>query len=332
MAANARGVVELERVVAEYGLPVVCAYMQHVQDNAEEAVRGVVHRLRDGSFRGLLDDGDEIRVTVSVDREQGTATIDFTGTSPQRDDNFNAPPAVCTAAVLYVFRTLVEADIPLNSGCLKPLRIVVPPGSLLDPSYPAAVAAGNVETSQTITGAVLAALGAAASSQGTMNNVTFGDERYQYYETICGGSGAGPTWDGCSAVHTHMTNSRLTDPEVLESRYPVRVEEFCVRRGSGGPGAHCGGDGVVRRLRFLEPLSAAIVSGSRRVPPFGLAGGFPGAPGRNAVERADGTVEELPGVAAVEMRPGDVLVVETPGGGGYGPPGGDPGQRARPPT
>ncbi|MBN2205346.1 MAG: hydantoinase B/oxoprolinase family protein, partial [Thermoleophilia bacterium] len=321
VAANARGVAELERVVAEFGLPVVRAYMQHVQDNAEEAVRAVVHRLREGSFCSLFDDGDEIRVAVAVDREAGAATIDFTGTSPQRGDNFNAPPAVCTAAVLYVFRTLVDADIPLNSGCLKPLRIVVPPGSLLDPAYPAAVAAGNVETSQVITGAVLGALGAAAASQGTMNNLTFGDDRYQYYETICGGSGAGPRWDGCSAVHTHMTNSRLTDVEVLELRYPVCVEEFSIRAGSGGRGTHRGGDGVVRRLRFLEPLEAAIVSGSRRVPPFGLAGGLSGAPGRNAVERADGAVEELPGVAAVEMRPGDVLVVETPGGGGYGPPG-----------
>ena len=320
VAANARGVAELERMVAEFGLPVVRAYMQHVQDNAEEAVRRVIHRLGDGSFRYQLDDGAEIRVAVRVDHERGSATVDFTGTSRQRDDNFNAPPAVCTAAVLYVFRALIDADIPLNSGCLKPLRIVVPPGSMLDPAPPAAVAAGNVETSQAITGALLAALGAAASSQGTMNNVTFGDERYQYYETICGGSGAGPAWDGCSAVHTHMTNSRLTDPEVLELRYPVRVEEFGIRRGSGGAGRHRGGDGAVRRLRFLEPLSAAIVSSSRRVPPFGLAGGLPGAPGRNAVERAGGLIEELPGVARIEMGEGDVLLIETPGGGGYGPP------------
>ena len=318
VAANARGVAELERMVAEFGLPVVRAYMQHVQDNAEEAVRRVIHRLGDGSFRYELDDGAEIRVAVRVDHERGSATVDFTGTSRQRDDNFNAPPAVCTAAVLYVFRALIDADIPLNSGCLKPLRIVVPPGSMLDPAAPAAVAAGNVETSQAITGALLAALGAAASSQGTMNNVTFGDERYQYYETICGGSGAGPAWDGCSAVHTHMTNSRLTDPEVLELRYPVRVDEFGIRRGSGGAGRYRGGDGAVRRLRFLGPLSAAIVSSSRRVPPFGLAGGLPGAPGRNAVERAGGLIEELPGVARIEMGRGDVLIIETPGGGGYG--------------
>jgi 5-oxoprolinase (ATP-hydrolysing) len=320
VAANARGVAELGRMVVEFGLPVVAAYMQHVQDNAEQAVRRVIDRLGDGSFRQEMDDGSVIAVEVTVDRSTRSATVDFTGTSPQRPDNFNAPAAVCAAAVLYVFRTLVDADIPLNAGCLKPLRIVVPPGSMLDPVFPAAVAAGNVETSQAITAALFGALGVVAASQGTMNNLTFGDERYQYYETICGGAGAGPTWDGCSAVHTHMTNSRLTDPEVLEWRYPVRVDEFAVHGGSGGRGSHPGGDGVVRRLRFLEPLTAAIVSSSRRVPPYGLAGGLPGALGRNAIERADGTVEELPGVAQAAMRSGDVLVVETPGGGGYGAP------------
>ena len=241
-----------------------------------------------------MDDGSVIAVRVAVDREARSATVDFSGTSAQRSDNFNAPAAVCTAAVLYVFRTLVDADIPLNAGCLKPLRIIVPPGSLLDPVYPAAVAAGNVETSQAITNALFGALGVVAASQGTMNNVTFGDARYQYYETVCGGAGAGPGFDGCSAVHTHMTNSRLTDPEVLEWRYPLRVDEFSVRRGSGGAGRHRGGDGVVRRLRFLEPLTAAVVSSSRRVPPYGLAGGLPGAPGRNAVERAGGAVESCP--------------------------------------
>ena len=271
--------------------------MQHVQDNAEEAVRRVARPAR----RRQLPPGDGRRQRRSpsacaVDRHAREATVDFTGTSPQRADNFNAPAAVCTAAVLYVFRTLVDADIPLNAGCLKPLRIVIPAGSLLDPAYPAAVAAGNVETSQAITNALFGALGVVAASQGTMNNVTFGDARYQYYETICGGAGAGPGFDGCSAVHTHMTNSRLTDPEVLEWRFPLRVEEFSVRDGSGGGGAHRGGDGVVRRLRFLEPLTAAVVSSSRRVPPYGLAGGLPGAPGRNAVERAGGEVEELPGV------------------------------------
>jgi len=318
VAANARGAAELARMVAEFGLPVVTAYMQHVQDNAEEAVRRVIDRLGDGSFRQEMDDGSVVAVDVTVDRRTRSATVDFTGTSPQRPDNFNAPAAVCAAAVLYVFRTLVDADIPLNAGCLKPLRIVVPPGSMLDPVFPAAVAAGNVETSQAVTAALFGALGVVAASQGTMNNLTFGDERYQYYETICGGAGAGPSWDGCSAVHTHMTNSRLTDPEVLEWRYPVRVDEFAVRRGSGGGGAHRGGDGVMRRLRFLEALTAAIVSSSRRVAPYGLAGGLPGALGRNAIERADGTVEELPGVAQAAMRPGDVLIVETPGGGGYG--------------
>ena len=331
VAANARGAAEVGRMVAEFGLPVVRAYMQHVQDNAEEAVRRVIDRLGDGAFRQEMDDGSVVAVSVTVDRRTRSATVDFTGTSPQRPDNFNAPAAVCAAAVLYVFRTLVDADIPLNAGCLKPLRIVVPPGSMLDPVFPAAVAAGNVETSQAITAALFGALGVVAASQGTMNNLTFGDERYQYYETICGGAGAGLTWDGCSAVHTHMTNSRLTDPEVLEWRYPVRVDEFAMRRGSGGAGEHRGGDGVVRRLRFLEPLTAAIVSSSRRVPPYGLAGGRPGALGRNAIERAGGAVKELPGVAQAAMKPGDVLVVETPGGGGYGAPPAEPGG-AEPPA
>ena len=273
VAANARGGAELRRMVDEFGPAVVQAYMRHVQDNAEEAVRRAIDRIGDGSFRQEMDDGSVVAVRIAVDREAREATVDFTGTSKQRADNFNAPAAVCTAAVLYVFRTLVDAEIPLNAGCLRPLHIVIPPGSMLDPKPPAAVAAGNVETSQAITNALFGALGVCAASQGTMNNLTFGDDRYQYYETVCGGAGAGPTWDGCSAVHTHMTNSRLTDPEVLEWRYPVRVEEFRVRRGSGGAGAHRGGDGVVRRLRFLEPLTAALVSGSRRVPPYGLAGG-----------------------------------------------------------
>jgi 5-oxoprolinase (ATP-hydrolysing) len=336
-AANARGGAELGRMVAEFGLPLVVAYMRHVQDNAAEAVRRVLDRFAgpgtDASvgagdsprrFRQKLDDGSEIVVAVTIDQETRRATVDFTGTSPQRGDNFNAPEAVTTAAVLYVFRTLVDADIPLNAGCLEPLDIVIPRGSMLSPVRPAAVAAGNVETSQAVTAALLGALSAAAASQGTMNNLTFGDDRYQYYETICGGAGAGTDWDGCSAVHTHMTNSRLTDPEVLEWRFPVRVEEFRVRAGSGGGGAHRGGDGAVRRLRFLEPLTAAIVSSSRRVPPYGLAGGLPGACGRNAVERRDGGTEELPGVAQTLMAPGDVLVIETPGGGGYGTPPGEP--------
>ncbi|NLE22366.1 MAG: 5-oxoprolinase [Actinobacteria bacterium] len=325
VAANARGAAELERMSREFGLPVVRAYMRHVQDNAAEAVRRVLDRFAGAGtgprrFAHELDDGDRIVVSVTVDPAGRRATVDFTGTSPQRDDNFNAPEAVATAAVLYVFRTLVDADIPLNAGCLEPIDIVIPPGTMLSPRPPAAVAAGNVETSQAITSALLGALGAAAASQSTMNNLTFGDQRFQYYETICGGAGAGPGWDGQSAVHTHMTNSRLTDPEVLEWRYPVRVEEFRVRAWSGGAGEHRGGDGVVRRVRFLEPLTAAIVSSSRRVPPFGLAGGLPGACGRNAVEGADGSVERLPGVAQTRMAPGDVLVIETPGGGGYGAP------------
>ncbi len=328
VAANARGAAGLGRMAAEFGLPVVSAYMRHVQDNAAEAVRRVLDRFAGATyaplrFRQELDDGSAIEVAVTIDRVARRATVDFTGTSPQRGDNFNAPVSVTTAAVLYVFRTLIDADIPLNSGCLDPIDIVIPPGTMLSPASPAAVAAGNVETSQAVTAALLGALGAAAASQGTMNNLTFGDDRYQYYETLCGGAGAGASWDGCSAVHTHMTNSRLTDPEVLEWRYPVRVEEFRVRAGSGGAGAHPGGDGVIRRLRFLEPLTAAIVSSGRRVPPYGLAGGLPGARGRNAVERADGTVEELPGVAETAMRPGDVLIVETPGGGGYGAPPGE---------
>ncbi len=324
VAANARGAAGIQRMIAEFGLPVVTAYMRHVQDNAAEAVRRVLDRLSDDPqahrFTQEMDDGSRIAVRVRVDRRARRATVDFGGTSAQRADNFNAPAAVTTAAVLYVFRALVDTDIPLNAGCLEPIDIVIPPGSLLDPARPAAVAAGNVETSQAVTAALLGALRAAAASQGTMNNLTFGDDRYQYYETICGGAGAGHAWDGCDAVHTHMTNSRLTDAEVLEWRYPVRVEEFRIRRGSGGAGAHRGGDGAVRRLRFLEPLTAAIVSSSRRVPPYGLAGGLPGACGRNAVERAGGALEELPGVARVEMTAGDVLVVETPGGGGYGPP------------
>ena len=330
VAANARGAAELRRMLAEHGVAVVTAYMQHVQDNAEEAVRRAIERLGDGAFRQEMDDGSVIAVRLKVDRASRSAIVDFSGTSAQRADNFNAPAAVCTAAVLYVFRTLVDADIPLNAGCLKPLRIVVPAGSLLDPAYPAAVAAGNVETSQALTNALFGALGVVAASQGTMNNLSFGDHRYQYYETLCGGAGAGPSFNGCSAVHTHMTNSRLTDPEVLESRYPVRIDEFRLRPGSGGAGVHRGGDGVVRRLRFLEPLTAAIVSSSRRVAPYGLAGGLPGATGRNRIERADGTVEELPGVAQAEMHAGDVLVVETPGGGGYGAPPAPPPAARRP--
>jgi 5-oxoprolinase (ATP-hydrolysing) len=320
IAATEKGVQELRKMVEHFGLDVVWAYMGHVQDNAEEQVRRVLDVLKDGRFAYEMDDGSVIRVAISIDGRDRTATIDFTGTSAQRDNNFNAPSAVCKAAVVYVFRTLVDDDIPLNAGCLKPLRIVNPEGSMLNPRYPAAVVAGNVETSQCITDTLYGALGTMAASQGTMNNFTFGNERHQYYETICGGSGAGPDFDGTDAVHTHMTNSRLTDPEVLEWRFPVLVREFAIRRGSGGRGRHRGGDGVVRRIRFLEPMTAAILSGHRRIPPYGLAGGEAGKPGRNAVERTDGSVEELAGTDRTEMNRGDVFVIETPGGGGYGAP------------
>ncbi|HLB79356.1 MAG TPA: hydantoinase B/oxoprolinase family protein [Dongiaceae bacterium] len=318
IAANEKGAQELRRMVAQYGLAVVRAYMGHVQDNAEEQVRRVLGVLRDGDFVYEMDDGSVIRVAIRIDRARRAAVIDFTGTSPQAPTNFNAPAAVCRAAVLYVFRTLVDDDIPMNAGCLKPLEIVIPAGSMLNPRYPAAVVAGNVETSQCVTDALYGALGVMAAAQGTMNNFTFGTDRYQYYETICGGSGAGPDFDGTDAVHTHMTNSRLTDPEVLEWRFPVLVDSFHIRRGSGGRGRHKGGDGVVRRIEFREPMTAAILSGHRRVPPYGMAGGEPGAVGRNYVARADGRVEELPATARVEVAAGDVFVIETPGGGGYG--------------
>jgi 5-oxoprolinase (ATP-hydrolysing) len=320
IAANEKGVRELLKMVEHFGLDVVQAYMRHVRDNAEESVRRVLDALKDGSFAYGLDAGHEIKVRIAIDREARRARIDFTGTSPQVETNFNAPTAVCKAAVLYVFRTLVDDDIPLNSGCLEPLDIVIPEGCMLRPAYPAAVVAGNVETSQSITDALYGALGVLAAAQGTMNNFTFGDAAYQYYETVCGGSGAGPDFDGTDAVHTHMTNSRLTDPEVLEWRFPVLVESFSIRRGSGGRGRHRGGDGVVRRIRFLEPMTAAILSDHRRVAPFGLKGGEPGALGRNRVERHLGGVEELPGTATAAMNAGDVFVIETPGGGGFGAP------------
>ena len=320
IAANEKGVQELRKMVANFGLDVVNAYMGHVQDNAEESVRRVLDVLKDGDFTYELDHGHVIKVAISIDKAARRARIDFTGTSDQVPSNFNAPSAVCKAAVLYVFRTLVDDDIPLNAGCLKPLDIIIPEGCMLNPVYPAAVVAGNVETSQSVTDALYGALGVMSAAQGTMNNLTFGNARYQYYETICGGAGAGPDFDGASAVHTHMTNSRLTDPEVLEWRFPVLLESFAIRRGSGGAGRHHGGDGTVRRLRFLETMTAAILSDHRRVPPFGTAGGAPGALGRNAVERADGRFEKLDGTASTEMAPGDVFVVETPGGGGYGAP------------
>ncbi|MEV4238497.1 hydantoinase B/oxoprolinase family protein [Nocardia sp. NPDC049737] len=318
IAANAKGVEEVRKMIEHFGLDVVEAYMRHVQDNAEESVRRVIDALDDGEYAYATDLGATIRVRITVDRENRSATIDFSGTSGQLDGNFNAPYAVVNAAVLYVFRTLVADDIPLNDGCLRPLRIIVPPGSMLAPEPGAAVVAGNVETSQAITGALYAALGVQAEGSGTMNNITFGNDRSQYYETIGSGSGAGDGFDGAPVVQTHMTNSRLTDPEVLEWRLPVLLEEFSVRAGSGGSGRWRGGDGAVRRLRFTEAVTVSTLSSHRRVPPYGMAGGAPGALGRNRIERADGTVQDLSGADSAHLDPGDVLVIETPGGGGYG--------------
>jgi 5-oxoprolinase (ATP-hydrolysing) len=320
IAANEKGIEELRKTVDQFGLDVVHAYMRHVRANAEESVRRIIATLHDGSCRYETDDGAVIQVAVRVDRARRSAVLDFTGTSPQRPGNTNAPTAVVMAAVLYVFRTLVADDIPLNSGCLEPLDVRVPPGCMLAPEPPAATVAGNVETSQAVTGALYAALGVQAEGSGTMNNVTFGNDRVQYYETVASGSGAGDGFDGADAVQTHMTNSRLTDPEILEWRLPVRVDAFGVREDSGGRGRWHGGAGVERRIRFLEPMTIALLTGHRRVPPYGMAGGEPGALGANTVERADGTVDDLGGIDTTDVGPGDVLVVRTPGGGGYGPP------------
>jgi 5-oxoprolinase (ATP-hydrolysing) len=331
IAANEKGVQELRRMVEQFGLGVVQAYMGHVQDNAEESVRRVITQLKDGAFTLPLDNGAQIRVAIRVDAAQRTAEIDFSGTSPQQTNNFNAPTAVCMAAVLYVFRTLVDDDIPLNAGCLKPLKVIIPPGSMLNPDPPASVVAGNVETSSCITNALYGALGVMASSQCTMNNFTFGNARHQYYETISGGSGAGAVIDaaghvtggfhGTSVVQTHMTNSRLTDPEVLEFRFPVQLVSYEIRHGSGGAGRWHGGSGGVRRMRFLEDMTASILSNGRIHGAFGMAGGQPGEVGRNRVVRADGSVEELRHIGQAEMRPGDIFEIHTPGGGGYGKPG-----------
>lgn len=318
IAANQKGVDELRQLINHFGLDVVQAYMRHVQDNAEEAVRRVIDTLEDGQCRYPMDSGATIAVRVTVDRPTRSATIDFTGTSPQLDTNFNAPSAVATAAVLYTFRTLVADDIPLNDGCLRPLRIVIPEKAMLAPAYPAAVVAGNVETSQAITGALLAALRVQAEGSGTMNNVTFGNQRYQYYETVGSGSGAGDGFAGASVVQTHMTNSRLTDPEVLESRFPVLLRKFAIRPGSGGAGRWRGGDGAVRAIEFTEPMTVSVLSGHRRVAPYGMAGGMPGQLGRNYLHRADGDIVELASCDSVEIQAGDTLVIETPGGGGYG--------------
>ncbi len=319
IAACERGAAELRRLIAAYGLDMVSAYMGHVQDNAEAAVRRVIADLEPGRFVYAMDGGRQIAVTITPDARSGRARIDFSGTSPSDGSNFHAPRAITRAAVLYVFRCLVEDAIPLNDGCLRPLDIHIPDGCLLSPDYPAAVVAGNVETSQAVTNALFGALGVLAAGQGTMNNLTFGNGRHQYYETLCGGAGASARAAGASAVHTHMTNSRLTDPEVLETRYPVRLVRFGIRRGSGGPGRHAGGDGAVRHLQMLEPMTAAILSGHREVANFGLQGGAPGALGRNRVLRAGGRLpEDLPGCVEVDLAPGDSLVLETPGGGGFG--------------
>jgi 5-oxoprolinase (ATP-hydrolysing) len=322
VAANAKGVQELQTMVEHFGLEKVKTYMQYVQNNAETAVRRVLDTLGQGEINRTatiaMDNGCTIQVAIAIDRQSRSATIDFTGTSSQQPNNFNAPLAVSKAAVLYVFRTLVDDDIPLNAGCLKPLNIIIPEGCLLNPRYPAAVVAGNVETSQTVTDALYGALGVMAASQGTMNNFTFGNQRYQYYETICGGSGAGANFHGTDAVQTHMTNSRLTDPEVLEWRFPVLLEEFSIRPDSGGKGKYHGGNGVIRRLKFREAMTAAILSNHRVVPPFGVQSGEPGAIGRNWIQRHNGTIEHLDSTAEVTMRSGDVFIIETPGGGGYG--------------
>ena len=328
IAANEKGREELLRMVEQFGLDVVRAYMQHVQDNAEESVRRVITRLKDGAFDYKLDNGALIRVRIAVDRPSRSATIDFTGSSDQLPNNFNAPSAVCYAAVLYVFRTLVDADIPLNAGCLKPLHVVIPERSMLNPRYPAAVVAGNVETSSCITDALYGALGVMAAAQGTMNNFTFGNEQYQYYETISGGSGAGVLnvdasvategFNGTDVVQTHMTNSRLTDPEVLEFRYPVRLESYEIRANSGGAGRWHGGNGGTRRVRFLEPMTASILANHRSIAPFGMAGGEPGEVGRNWIERIDGRVETMGHIGSAEMNVDDVIVIQTPGGGGFG--------------
>ena len=320
IAANEKGAQELRKMVGHFGLDVVLAYMKHVQDNAEESVRRVIESLSDGEFEYEMDFGAKVKVAIKVHPETRSATVDFTGTSPQQDNNFNITHAVAVAAVLYTFRLMVDADIPLNAGCLKPLDIIVPKDCMLRPKYPAAVVAGNVETSQAITDAILGALGLMGAAQGTMNNFTFGNANHQYYETICGGAGAGADFDGTDAVHTHMTNTRLTDPEILEWRFPVLLDSFEIRRGSGGAGAHRGGDGVIRKVKFREQMTASMLSGHRIIPPYGMKGGGEGQVGHNYVQRADGNVTEQGGTDSTEVYDGDIYVIETPGGGGYGTP------------
>ena len=328
LAANQQGIRQLEKAVERYGMPTVQDYLQFVRENAATSVRRLLDTLHNGAFEYELDSGEIIRARIEVDHANHEAVVDFSGTSPQSETNFNAPEAVTRAAVLYVFRSMIREEIPMNEGCLEPLRIRIPRGSMLSPSYPAAVVAGNVETSQCVTDCLFGALGALAASQGTMNNFTFGNDRVQYYETVCGGAGAGPDFDGCDAVHTHMTNSRMTDVEVFEQNFPVIVESFSVRRGSGGKGRWHGGDGVIRRIRFTEPVQAAILSNHRRIEPFGLDGGSPGQCGSNLLERTRGespTLTAVGGTATVALEAGDVFVIETPGGGGFGAPSGKSG-------
>jgi 5-oxoprolinase (ATP-hydrolysing) len=318
IAANACGVQGLWDLVAQFGLETVHAYMKHVRDNATLSVERLLVRLNDGHFTYSLDDGSKIKVLLSINKNTKRARIDFRGSAAQHPGNFNAPTAICKAAILYVLRCLIAENIPLNGGCFTPIEIIIPPKSMLNPCYPAAVVAGNVETSQCIVDTLFGALGAVAASQGTCNNFTFGNEHYQYYETICGGAGAGPGFDGATAIHTHMTNTHLTDPEILEWRFPVLLEQFAIRHDSGGSGEYRGGDGVVRRIRFLETMTANIISSHRQIPPYGLQGGSAAKVGHNWVQRVDGRVEELGSCAQVEMYPGDVFIIETPGGGGYG--------------
>jgi 5-oxoprolinase (ATP-hydrolysing) len=318
VAANEKGMTELRKMIAYFGMDVVTAYMGHVQDNAEESVRRVLDKLADGEFSYELDQGSFIKVKITVDKAKREATVDFSGTSPQRADNFNAPAPVTRAAVLYVFRVMVDDDIPMNAGCLRPIRLIIPEGSMLAPRYPAAVVAGNVEVSQAVTNCLFGALNALAAAQGTMNNLTFGNKRVQYYETICSGAPAGPDFDGTAGVHSHMTNSRLTDPEILETRFPVVLEEFAIRRGSGGKGRHNAGDGTRRTIRFLETMECAILSGHRRVRPFGLDGGEPGELGQNFVRRRD-SIERLAGCASAVIQGGEAITIITPTGGGFGP-------------
>jgi len=318
LAANAKGISEIDRLVNRYGRRVIHAYMRHVRNNAEACTREALRSLNDGSFSAFMDSGERISVAIKIDHEKGEARIDFTGTSGISRNNLNAPSSVVRAVTLYVIRTLIKDNIPLNAGCLVPIDLVIPGRSLLDPVPPAAIAGGNVETSQCIADVLLAAFGASAASQGTMNNFTFGNDEHQYYETICGGCGAGPGFDGASAVHSHMTNSRLTDVEVLEQRFPVRVRRFAIRKASGGAGRWHGGNGVIREFEFLAPMRASLLASRRRIAPFGLAGGQDAKPGNDYVIRRNGTREPLTASAEISLLPGDRLVIETPGGGGYG--------------